>query len=78
MDYRKLKSVTIGARYYRFVLPVHKQSNIFGIKMLISNKSCKHGHVRNCVICDEIYLWLQGGIKQMALSYCGCMHYDTL
>lgn len=78
MEYRKFEISDDGARYYRFVLPMLKQSNIFDFKMHISNKSCKHGHFDNCVICDEIYLWLHRGVKQTALSCCGFVHYDTL
>jgi hypothetical protein len=70
----------IGARDYRSVLPMLKQSNIFDIKMLISNKSCIHGRLYICAICNEIYVYLclHRGIKQTALTYCGFVHYDTL
>ena len=72
----------IGARYYRSVLSILKHSNIFDIKMLVSNKSRKQGRLYNCVICDEIYvyLWLHRGIKQTgtAVTYCGFVHYDIL
>jgi hypothetical protein len=72
--------VMIGARYYRSILPMLKQSNIFDIKTLISNKYCKHGSLYNCVLRDDIYVYLllHRGIKRTDLTYCGFVHYDTL